>query len=176
MIAFEHGLAVVVRHGRLSTMRIRKREVEAAKIELTSMIDIVFLLLVFFVMTFRVVAVEGDFQIKAPLVAAEIRANNPLPPLPISVRLQARPDGELVGIRMGEREVADFDALQAHVIEMVSGAAAEASSEGPEVVFDCEYGLKYEYVIAAVTAVTGYVDDEGRIVPLIRNVRFASPR
>jgi biopolymer transport protein ExbD len=157
-------------------MRIRKREVAAAKIELTSMIDIVFLLLVFFVMTFRVVAMEGDFQIKAPLAAAENRADNLLPPLPINVRLQARQDGELAGIRMGEREVADFDALQGHVIEMVSGAAAEASGEGPEVVFDCDYGLKYEYVIAAVTAVTGYVGDDGSIVPLIRNVRFAPSR
>ena len=49
-------------------MKIR-RDVEQEKHELnmTSMIDIVFLLLIFFVMTFKIVELEGDFSVRMPL-------------------------------------------------------------------------------------------------------------
>ena len=43
-------------------MKIRNRqEAEKQELNMTSMIDIVFLLLVFFVMTFKIVELEGDF-------------------------------------------------------------------------------------------------------------------
>ncbi len=35
-------------------------------LKMTAMIDIVFLLLIFFVMTFKVLAPEGDFNVKMP--------------------------------------------------------------------------------------------------------------
>ena len=37
---------------------------------MTSMIDIVFLLLVFFVMTFKIVELEGDFSVRMPLAGS----------------------------------------------------------------------------------------------------------
>ena len=40
---------------------------EKIELQMTPMIDIVFLLLIFFVMTFKIVAAEGDFNIKMPL-------------------------------------------------------------------------------------------------------------
>ena len=49
-------------------MRIRNREERKKnQLNMTSMIDIVFLLLVFFVMTFKIVELEGDFSIRMPL-------------------------------------------------------------------------------------------------------------
>lgn len=50
-------------------MKIRKPGATEEKIELnmTSMIDIVFQLLIFFIMTFKIVTEEGDFNIKMPL-------------------------------------------------------------------------------------------------------------
>ena len=56
-------------------MKIRgKRPSKDEKIELqmTPMIDIVFQLLVFFIMTFNVVAQEGDFNIRMPAVGAPL--------------------------------------------------------------------------------------------------------
>ena len=43
------------------------------KLEMTPMIDIVFQLLVFFIMTFKIVSQEGDFNIKMPRAAPRAR-------------------------------------------------------------------------------------------------------
>ena len=43
------------------------------ELQMTPMIDIVFQLLVFFIMTFKIVAQEGDFNIKMPVSAPTLR-------------------------------------------------------------------------------------------------------
>ena len=52
-----------------STARRRTRPHDTIRLQMAAMIDVVFLLLVFFVMTFRIVPVEGDFNVKMPLHA-----------------------------------------------------------------------------------------------------------
>lgn len=48
-------------------MKIRGgKEKEEIKLQMTAMIDIVFQLLVFFIMTFKITALEGDFQVNMP--------------------------------------------------------------------------------------------------------------
>ena len=84
------------------------------------MIDIVFLLLVFFVMTFRVVTPEGSFNVRMPQMAAPSRDVPPpteLPPL--VVKLRAAPGGRLAGIRLGEQNLADFAELRREVRQLV---------------------------------------------------------
>ena len=54
-------------------MRFREHHVgpeEKIELQMTPMIDIVFQLLVFFIMTFKIVAQEGDFNVKMPLASA----------------------------------------------------------------------------------------------------------
>ena len=55
-----------------NVMKIRHIGTTDEKIELqmTPMIDIVFQLLIFFIMTFKIVAQEGDFNIKMPLASS----------------------------------------------------------------------------------------------------------
>ena len=52
-------------------MKIRgyDKENEDIKLEMTPMIDIVFQLLVFFIMTYKVTAMEGDYNIRMPSVS-----------------------------------------------------------------------------------------------------------
>ena len=53
-------------------MKVRntsRRSEENVELMMTPMIDIVFQLLVFFIMTFKIVAPEGDFNIKMPMAA-----------------------------------------------------------------------------------------------------------
>ena len=51
-------------------MNIEKKGPEAkVEMQMTPMIDIVFQLLTFFIMSFKIVAAEGDFDIKMPLAA-----------------------------------------------------------------------------------------------------------
>ena len=45
-----------------------------------------------------------------------------------------------------------------------------------EVELDCDFGLKYEHVIEAITAVSGDIDSGGRIQKLVEKIKFSPPR
>ena len=48
-------------------------------------------------------------------------------------------------------------------------------AESTEIELDCDYRLRFEYVINAITAVSGTIRD-GQIVKLIEKIKFAPPR
>ena len=59
-------------------MKIRNRDdrsEDKIELQMTPMIDIVFQLLVFFIMTFKIVTQEGDFNIKMPLASFSERTS-----------------------------------------------------------------------------------------------------
>ena len=159
-------------------MKIRN-EAEKEKIELqmTPMIDIVFQLLIFFVMTFKVVQMEGDFNIKMPTSAP---SNNTTPDEllpPMTLRLAAGSDGRLAGIKLNERQFNDFNALHAHIMDLVgTDAGPDEGLAGAEVEIDSDFNLRYENVVAAITAVTGHRTDDGTIVKLIEKIKFSPPK
>ncbi|MGQ9606505.1 MAG: ExbD/TolR family protein [Thermogutta sp.] len=148
------------------------------KIELmmTPMIDVVFQLLTFFIMTFKIVSPEGDFFIKMPLAApsAGVPSDAQLPP--IKVRLTAAAGGRLSGIYLSERRLGGFEELRQQVRLLVGDQAGPGGAGDAEVEFDCDYDLNYENVMKAVTAVSGYVAPDGRIIRLVEKIKFAPPR
>ncbi len=158
-------------------MKLRNKEREIKhEVNMTSMIDIVFLLLVFFVMTFKIVELEGDFSVRMPL-ASQSSGSIDDTDLPLKLRLQADPAGQLASIRMNEVDLGvDFNALQNTVISLVSGQLpSEEAGDGPEVEIDTDFNLRYEYVINAITAVSGYKEGD-QTVKLIDKIKFAKPR
>ena len=160
-------------------MKIRKSAASSdnkVEMQMTPMIDIVFQLLTFFVMSFKIATQEGDFNIKMPLAAAS--APSETPPLPpIKVRLTANADGSLGGIRMGEQGMDSFAALNNAIMGIVGTAAGPSEEESPyEVELDADYNLHYENVVAAITAVSGHVDKNGRVVKLVEKLKFAPPK
>lgn len=158
-------------------MKIRNRATGVKQqLDMTAMIDIVFLLLIFFVMTFKIVEMEGDFSVRMPLASNSSGAVDDTE-LPLKLRLKADENGRLTSIAMNEVQLGvDFDALRDTVIGLVGGAQpGEGAEGGPEVEIDTDYNLRYEYVINAITAVSGYkVGDE--TVKLIEKIKFAKPR
>jgi biopolymer transport protein ExbD len=161
-------------------MRIRhSTESGSDKIELqmTPMIDIVFQLLVFFIMTFKIVAQEGDFNIKMPLAAPSdgLPEDDALPPM--KVRLRADADGNPAGIMLNDKAFSDWRSLNDYMIGIVGNERGPGSyQETAEVELDCDYSLRYEHVISAVTAVSGFVDDGGNVVKLVEKIKFSPPR
>ena len=143
-----------------------------AGLQMTSMIDIVFLLLTFFLMTFQIARLEGDFNIRMPRATAATAP--PSLPVVIHIWLMAADDGTLTGIRLEDRRVADMDDLHAEIRQIVGDP--EAWSAGPEVQLHCDGRLAYRETIRAVTAVSGYLDDRGRRVTLVERIRLAGPR
>jgi biopolymer transport protein ExbD len=147
---------------------------EKIVLQMTPMIDIVFQLLVFFVFTFKIVLPEGDFNIRMPPAAASQSVSASETPL-MKVRLRAGPDGELAGIQLNDLVIegpAPFGQLHAKIRALVGDDAGPGTSE-QEVEIDADYDLKYQYTINAITAITGYHDDEGQEHKLVEKVRFA---
>ena len=162
-------------------MKVRKqavRQAEKVEIPMTPMIDIVFQLLVFFIMTFRIVAQEGDFNIRMPLAAIS-EGPPPIDKLPpMVVRMQADSRGNLAQISLNQRALGTSVRRLHDEIRQVIGDDRGPGSvqETAEVELDCDYNLRYEHVIEAVTAVSGFLDASGNIVKLAEKIKFAPPR
>ena len=101
-------------------MKIRnRRESEKSGLNMTSMIDIVFLLLVFFVMTFKIVELEGDFSVRMPLAGSSSVQMDPTD-LPLKLRLRADADGMLTSMVLNEIDLnTDFDQLRSNVVSLI---------------------------------------------------------
>ena len=157
-------------------MRIRNstgRGDDSIELQMTPMIDIVFQLLVFFIMTFNVVAEEGDFNIKMPQPSIAPGAPDPQTIPPIAVRLTANPDGSLSGIYLNERAIPSFAALRKEITALVDGGVPDDGEE-PQVELDCDYDLAYDYAVEAITHVSGDIDENGEVRKLIENIKFST--
>ena len=144
-------------------------------IPMTPMIDIVFLLLVFFLFNFQIVVQEGDFNIRMP-VAGPASSTSLDTQLPIKVRLTADAEGNLTGIRVDDQQVPNFSALHERIMSRVGGDAGPDAADKIETELDCDYNLKYRFVINAVTAISGYVTPDGHIVKLIQKIKLSPPK
>jgi len=149
---------------------------EKIPIDMTPMIDIVFQLMAFFIMTLKVVVQEGDFNIKMPAPSSSQNATPPLLPA-IAVRLEATAEGRLSAIYAGEVPLASSDELRDYIISIVGDPSGPNSlAKEQEVELDFDDNIRYEHVIGAVTAITGYRNSEGQVVPLIEKLKFAPPK
>jgi len=114
---------------------------------MTPMIDVVFLLLTFFVLTFKIIIPEGDFNVRMSPTEqgqfAEIDADS------VQVRLLADADGHLSAIQLEGNDIESFE----HLREEVS--ALLLAKPDLEIALFPDEQLHYEYTIRAITAVNG---------------------
>lgn len=160
-------------------MRVRnvQRSSEEIELQMTPMIDIVFQLLVFFIMTFKIAAPEGDFNIRMPLAAPSQGIPEPDALPPIRVRLTASSGGGLGSIQFGTRALRNFEELRQEIIQMLGPNPGPSVVQNTEVELDCDYQLQYQFVIEAITAVSGYYDKEtDQVIKLVEKIKFAPPR
>ncbi len=162
-------------------MKIRNvggNEDEKIEVQMTPMIDIVFQLLVFFIMTFKIVSQEGDFNIKMPIAAPSegLPDEDKLPPM--KIRLRAGGNGQLASISLNDNNFGvSFDALHRYIISIVGDDRGPGSvQETAEVELDIDYNLQYEYVIRCITTVSGYLDADDNVVKLVEKIKFSPPR
>ena len=156
-------------------MKFKSRSDEKVEMQLTSMIDIIFLLLIFFVMTFKIAAQEGDFNIRMPIGGGAGAADTTN--LPIKLRLRSNTDGELVDIVVDDTRSFgnDFGKLRAFILQQTGGDAPPSPEQGPEVEIDLDYNLRYSHVITAISTITGQRQGD-EIKRLVERIKFAPPR
>jgi biopolymer transport protein ExbD len=147
---------------------------EKVELQMTPMIDVVFQLLIFFILTFKITTPEGDFNIKMPLGKSSQQLADEIPAPPLVVRLEAGSDGRLASISLDSRKLKGFDELHSVVLGRV-GDAGPTAAEEIEVELDCDYDLNYEFVVEAITAVSGKIEGND-IKPLVQKIKFANPR
>jgi biopolymer transport protein ExbD len=153
-------------------------EWRSLKINMTPMIDVCFQLIIFFMLSLRLYSLEGDFSIKMPLAAPQEGLPDESQTPPVKIRLNADANGNLASMEMGQRKLANFKELHRQIREISGldrGPGATATSA--EVELDCDYNLKFEYVVSALTAISGYVsEDKLSIIRMIEKIKFAPPR
>ena len=136
------------------------------------MIDLIFNLLIFFVLTFTFATPEGDFSVRmADQTAAPSARSLDLPVEPFQIRLLSNDQGDLVDIRIGQRSLGqDMRQLRAEARRFVGTDLAQAADIEAEL--DCDPRLRYAYTMQAIDMISGYRDELGNIQPLIRRYSF----
>lgn len=159
-------------------MKVRNQNEAGEKIRLqmTPMIDIVFQLLVFFVMTFKVVAMEGDFNVTMPAGGQTPDTIELDKPLPLVLKMTANADGTLKSMSIDNHVVADMQSLRQYVHGYLGDERGPGTKQQvTEIELDCDYNLDYYEAIRAVTAVTGYqhqAGDRSEFIKLVEKVRL----
>ena len=163
-------------------MKYEPTENEDIKLNMTSMIDIVFQLLVFFILTFKVVVQEGDYNVRMPLAAVDNQTMDETPPDIIRVFLRAGESGTISTIEVDDEiEVKTLAAddvvelykqLNDYVDAKVSAGGDPEAGVETEVEFDIDSNLKYGYTVRAIEAVSGKQLADGNVKKLIENIKL----
>ena len=156
-------------------MTKKKETADSSGADMTPMIDMVFQLLIFFILMFKIVAAEGDFSIKMPGHGDGIGGGESS----VYVRLHADTVGNLTEVGIGTHR---FPGTDSGMEDLRNYARTQLGAGGPiaaaltEIELDCDYNLKYTNVIRIISACTGYVDNNGKIVKLAEKIKFRAPR
>ena len=146
-------------------------------INMTPMIDVVFQLMAFFLMTFQVASVEGDFQMRLP---SGPRAEHGAGASDVwQVRLTADEAGDLRVWRLDAgvagQGAATLPLLRAEAMSRLAQVRA-AGLEEPQVELLCDDRLRYEHVLKAVELLTskqsGSSEPKDRASDGVRRIRI----
>jgi biopolymer transport protein ExbD len=165
-------------------MKLGKHKLSDVKVDMTPMIDIVFQLLVFFIMTFKVVAMEGDFKIKMPIASNEAQSMEEVFPTVLNVKISAGANGGVtsVAVDTGGADPQSFSdenwpaSLTSYVAKAISGEGDPSTAQDTEVEFDIDYGLRYMFTIKAIESVSGIIQPDGSVKKLIEKIKFKNKK
>ena len=161
-------------------MKLGKYKMLESKVDMTPMIDIVFQLLVFFIMTFKIVTMEGDFLIKMPIASNEAQNMEEVFPTVLNVKISAGDKGGVasVAVDTGGADPQSYSdenwpaSLTSYVSKAISGEGDPSTAQETEVEFDIDYGLRYTFTIKAIESVSGIIQPDGSVKKLIEKIKF----
>ena len=159
-------------------MQLFARQSSAAKVDIpmAPMIDIVFQLLIFFMLNLKIVAPEGDFNVNLPLHTGP---EGPVAPSSIRVGLRSDIDGHLTGLTIGDRNLgnndAAFEQLNREILQII-GRPGNPVVADIEVELDADYETQHQYVVKAISRCTGRFDPQTQqVARYVEKIKFAPP-
>ena len=160
-------------------MKISAGNLPPPKLDMTPMIDVVFQLMIFFMLSLKIVTAEGNFDINMPIGAPSTAPSEKLIP-DIKVRLVATDDGRLGRLQLGQRALGNddraFATLNSEILKII-GRPDNPLTKDIEVEIDADYNLHYGFVIQAISACTGRLDPRsGNVIRYVEKIKFAAPR
>ncbi len=164
-------------------MRFRQRHKrDETQADMTPMIDIVFQLLAFFVMTFKVTALEADFNVKMPLNSQAQQNPEDVLPTVIQVNLRAGANRNIAGIDVDTSFDSQtfsgegmFDSLTAFVEQTLAGNGDPSTAPEVEVEFTIDPALRYVWTVQAMESVSGKKLPDGGVQRLVEKIKFRNP-
>jgi biopolymer transport protein ExbD len=160
-------------------MAERRSELGMPKPDMTPMIDCVFQLMIFFMLTLKIVASEGNFDVNMP-TGFTINRLDPLGQN-LKVRLKADSKGNLLNIQFGNRDLGNdergFTRLNEAILRSVDNQPGGLIGQDAEVEIDADYNLHYGEIVKAISACSGRYDKHTKqVVRYIEKINFASSR
>jgi len=160
-----------------------RRKSDDLKINMTAMIDIVFQLLIFFILTFKVAALEGDFEVKMPLASTNPSSMDEVLPTVIHVGLTAGVNRDIASIEIDDGTQAltftqadMFQQLTGFVESVIAREGDPSMASEVEVEFDIDNELRYRFTVKAIEAVSGQVLPDGTVKKLVNKIKFTQPQ
>jgi len=147
------------------------------EVPMSPMIDIVFQLLIFFMLNLKMLAPEGDFHVRLPEPGREPSVQRDIPDIKVSLRSDR--DGNLTqlaigGTNLGHDEAA-FERLNSEILKLI-GRPGNPLTRDVEVELDADFECQYKYIVKAVSRCTGRYDPQTKqIARYIERIRFAPP-
>ena len=147
-------------------------------IPMAPMIDIVFQLLIFFMLNLKIVAPEGNFNINLPISApSNLQQDVSLPDIKVGLRSDL--DGNLTQLTLGGNNLgnneAAFDRLNKEILTLI-GRPGNPLTKEIEVELDADYECQYKYVVKAISRCTGRFDPQTQqVARYVEKIKFAPP-
>ncbi|HUG20408.1 MAG TPA: biopolymer transporter ExbD [Planctomycetaceae bacterium] len=166
---------------------------EKIEAQMAPMIDVVFQLLIFFMLTLKIIEPEGDFSVNMP-IGQSAKETDSITPQVIKIRLEANPsNGELSSLKIlrtelflpargetqEEKSANAFAALNDEILRAIGTPGSQLAQE-QEVELDPDFELNAKYLINAIGACRGRVqrnpDGTSKMIDYVKNIKFAPPR
>jgi biopolymer transport protein ExbD len=147
-------------------------------IPMAPMINVIFLLLIFSMLSMKIVSPEANFNINLP-ISAPSHARPHASPHDIKVGLESDRDGNLTQLTLGGHNLgndeAAFDRLNREILLLI-GRPGHPQTKDIEVELDADYECQYQFVVKAISRCTGTFDPQTQqVARYVEKIKFAPP-
>jgi len=149
------------------------------RLPLVPLIDVMFLLLMFFVLNLKVISPERSFTANLPAGPPSSMVI-PAAGLPdIKVGLRSDRDGRLTQLTLGSKDLgnddAAFERLSQEILRII-GRPGHPLARDIEVELDADFETQHRYVVKAISVCTGRFDPQTQqVARYVEKIKFAPP-